>query len=145
MSAAGNRGQRPWHIDSGFTLLEMLVIVAILSLVTGIIFPSLDRAMRRQDFANSCARLELALRTARAVAIRSDVPVRFKVSADGHGFSYGAVSERLPDTTKLTGPDRDIAFFADGSAMGGTIAIADRGLMRRWSVRPSTGAIGRVR
>lgn len=144
MSATGDLGNRQNPNTSGFTLLEMLVVLAILSLIAGIIFPSVEKAMRRQTFVESAKRVELGLRAARALAIRSGAPVRFTVSRDRHALSYGEVTERLPDTTTVTLTSREITFFADGSAVGGVVAIADRTRSLQLSVRTAVGAIERI-
>lgn len=144
MSATGNRAiGRPLAM-SGFTLLEMLVVLAILALIAGLLFPSLDAALRRQDLVDSTKRVELGLRAARAMAIRTGAPVGFAASRDGHGVRYGGVSERLADTATVTLSDPEIVFFADGSARGATIDIADHARRVRIAVRTAVGAIERI-
>lgn len=144
MSGTGEAPDRVLPVVGGFTLLELLVIIGILALVSGILFPSLDRALQRQTFADTCARIELALRSARAAAIRGGVPVRVAASADRHRMAYAATVVLLPETSVVDLPEHRIAFFADGSAVGGEIRVADRGAVRRWAVHDATGTIERL-
>ncbi|WCM28031.1 prepilin-type N-terminal cleavage/methylation domain-containing protein [Sphingomonas sp. QA11] len=144
MSVAGEPVKLRLIGSDGFTLLEMLVIIAILSLIAGVIFPSVDRAMRRQAFVEAATRFEGAVRAARAQAIRSGSVVWFALSADRHGFGSRGETDFLPENIVANLPDGPLGFFADGSATGGRIAIAEDRWSRRWYVRPSTGAIERI-
>jgi general secretion pathway protein H len=140
MSAIGE----PAHPPGGFTLIEMLVVLAVLSLVLAILFPAVDKAMRGQAFAAAAYRVELGLRAARARAVGSGEPARFSAAADAHGFDAGADSERIPDTSVLSVPGSGVRFFPDGTANGGVVALRDGARERRWSVEGVTGRIERL-
>ena len=128
-------------VPCGFTLVEMLVILAILTLMASIVFPSLYKTMRRQTFVESARRVEWGLRAARAAAVAGDRAVAFEALAGGHGFRFATRDERLPEDVVLVLPARGIRFFADGSAQGGDIALAYGALRARLRV---DGTLGRV-
>lgn len=129
----------------GFTLVEVLVILAILSLMAGIVFPSVEKAMRRQSFIDSARQVELGLRSARAAAVAGGGAVRFRVARDGHGFNYAGQEHRLSDTVTIALPEKGIQFFADGSARGGEVEIADGRFRQRLAVNDALGTVERTR
>lgn len=143
MSAAGDDRADP-RPSPGFTLIEMLVVLAILGLVSGIAYPALDRALRRQAFLDACARVEAGVRSARAAALAEGRAVRVRGDADGHGFLYGDAEEPLPDAAVLRLPADGIAFYPDGSATGGDVVLRLQGLDRGWRVVRGTGRLERL-
>jgi general secretion pathway protein H len=135
MSAAGE--------PAGFTLLEMLVILAILALVSGIAFPALDKAMRRQAFQADAVRVDTVLRRARAAAIARGTSVRVRAGEGGHALAGEGAAERLAGAARVTLPAAGLAFYADGSASGGAVALRDGRLAARWRVAGATAGIAR--
>jgi general secretion pathway protein H len=141
MSEITEQHRPSFGVPCGFTLVEMLVILAILTFMASIVFPSLDKTMRRQTFVEAARRVEWGARAARAMAVAEGTPVVFAAAADGHGFRYAAHDERLPDGVTLATPARGIRFFADGSAQGGEIALSDGRFRQRLRV---DGTLGKV-
>lgn len=70
---------------SGFTLLELLVVMAIVVLVTGLVVIHVNNSDSRNTLANA-DRLSMALEGARDAAIYSGKPVAF--SSDGEGYQF---------------------------------------------------------
>ena len=129
--------------DHGFTLIEILVVLAILGVAMGLIIgrgPMRSRGLEARAAAGSLAQSFRAAR-ARAIAIDGDVqvvidPVRHVFAADGS--KPVVVSRELsmvvepaaPGQAVLRGPGstRIIRFSPDGSSSGGEVLL---GLGRR--------------
>lgn len=124
----------------GFTLFEVLVVLAIIGLLTAMIAPVLFRGMAGTQARTIAYEVAAALRQARgeAVAENADVAVMFdldrkayaveraraRVLPEGIGMElYAAAAEQLDAATG------GIRFFPDGSATGGQVTIGD-GLAR---------------
>lgn len=137
MSAAGRRRSR------GFTLVELLVVLAILALVSGIVFPAIETMAHSQAFLAASLRIDGALHACRSAALRSGTIVRFGATRDRHGFRAAGAVEQLPGNMVIAVPRGGIAFFSDGSAIGGSVTLADAARIRRWTIGAVNGAIER--
>lgn len=112
--------------ERGFTLLEMLVVLGILGLMTGIAFPALQRPYRRLA-ADTCRFAVLAdLRTARAEARRTDHAVAFAVSPDGQTYGWADQSRRLPADVRL-GESGVLVFDRNGASEGARLTLFSPG------------------
>ena len=117
MSAIGERG---------FTLLEMLVTVAVLGLIMGIGYPALGRAINHMAFVRAAADTGASLRRARAMAIKADTSVSLTLGADGRWLAGGRpLSDRLPQGVAATMEPANITFFADGTAQPTEVRLSD--------------------
>lgn len=69
----------------GFTLLELLVVVAVISIVGAIAVPAITSTSAQMRLSNSARQVERVLHTARMKAVRSDrvMRVRFNCPATG--------------------------------------------------------------
>lgn len=130
MSATGN--------TAGFTLIEMLVVLAILGLIGGLGYPRLQQAVRAQEFRTAGSGIAAALREARARAVRTARPVRFTATADGSAVGDdGGARLQLPGAVVAT--VTPIIFYPDGSSNGGSARVADGTRRLRYDIAPATG------
>jgi len=136
-SAAGSR------LDArGFTLLELLVVVAIIAIATaGVSFALRDSSATQLE--REAQRLAALLESARAQSRASGVPVRWYATEGGFHFD-GAPAESLPDSwlsdsthvvgtaTLQLGPEpiipRQEVVLASTAAPGRSLRIATDGL-----------------
>jgi prepilin-type N-terminal cleavage/methylation domain-containing protein len=118
--------------DDGFTLIEVVIAVAILGLAMSFVLPRLtgwvDRlafSMRQQQFEDALAELgSKARRTGRTVVLRSTNPMP---NSPGRNSSAPNPTEpaaiELPSAWTLT-VDPPIAFRYDGICTGGTVRLS---------------------
>ena len=122
MSATGSRG---------FTLIEMLVVLAILGLIGGLAFPRLQQASQMQAFRTAGSTLSAMLREARARALRTGTPIRVLGGA--------ARPADIPPPMTVAAPPGGIVFYGDGSSTGGTAVLEAASGRLRYDIEPATG------
>ncbi len=121
--------------DAGFTLIEILVVLAILGVVLGIMIgngPMRSRGLQARAAAGALAQ---SLRAARAQAIATDQNVSVAIDPGRHVFApdRGAVQHISPDLAMAVlppalpaqGTAKVIRFSADGSSTGGEVLLGD--------------------
>lgn len=130
---------------TGFTLIEMLVTLAVAGLIAGIAFPRVQNSMTAMEFRLGAGQVAEALRTARAEAIRTGEPVSFAI--EGRELVIGdGTPIALPASVSITaGQEAPVTFYPDGTAEPALYRIGSSGEAslreRRITVFGSTGHI----
>lgn len=111
----------------GFTLLELIVVLFVVSVSASIVVLYMSRAHEKAALRDSLRKLQSALREARDIALMERTPVEFKVDEknasyriEKNGKRHGAAVS-MPKKVELEG--RDIVFYPKGNSSGGTILI----------------------
>ena len=122
----------------GFTLVEVLVVLAVLGLMAGIVLARGPARSPRLETEAAARQVAAALRGARARAIASNAPVDVAIDlAAGSVRVAGMPARALPGGVRLAmrtvvGADGGrvglIRFAPDGSASGGRIDIGEGGV-----------------
>lgn len=146
---SGRRLPRAWR---GFTLIEMLVVLAVLGLMAGLIVARGPMRSQRLEMDAAARDIAGALRLARSRAIARDQPVTLAIDVAGHRYAMdGAQPHPLPPglAITVTAVTSDIAsstvagitFAPDGSSTGGRIELAGNGRRVQVGVDWLTGRV----
>jgi general secretion pathway protein H len=123
---------------AGFTLLEMLIVMAIIALATAVAVPILARPSDGVRLQATARDLINALRLTRAMAIARNAEIALTIDVDKRTFASTAIRTQSfgPDmTAELTfaQPEQTarsaggFRFFPDGSSSGGDVRLRLRG------------------
>jgi general secretion pathway protein H len=133
MSATGDQ------TEAGATLIEMLVVIGILGLVAGLVFPTWSSPLRRVQLYEARSALVAHLRDARADSVRSGDSVTLELSDDGRAYGWEQSRAVLPAGVGIDGEPRAITFFADGSSSGGVLRLKDAHRALTIQIDPASG------
>lgn len=139
---------------SGFTLIETLLVVALIGLLAAVMAPALLPSHSAQLRANT-AELLGALRSTRLYAMRNrrsaslevDTSRReYRVPGEKHRTLEGETRLQVTSTTEdiLSKTKAGIRFHPDGSSNGGRITLSTEGLIQHIDIEWLTGRL-RVR
>jgi prepilin-type N-terminal cleavage/methylation domain len=160
--------------NRGYTVLELVVVMALICILAAVGLPSLQTLLERQRLATTVHRLSTQLALARNSAISSRVPVSACPSLGDGGcradsdWSQGwivyrdpdqqgqppdpgsiLVQERMPATGSMTllssRGRRAVRFLADGRSAGSNLTIRICGRDRRLFAEVVVNNVGRVR
>lgn len=129
------------HDDAGFTLAEMLLVVAITAMAAGLV---VGRGLPGQPRIDKAA-VQSFVPAVRADAMRDDRIVSLAAAVDGHGFVAGDKKLDLPPghlaNSVNTAGGLAISFGPDGSSDGGLLRVRTLGAEDWLVVAPVTEAL----
>ena len=120
---------------SGFTLLELLVVLVLMGLITGMAVPLLSSGLPGAQLKASARELLAGLRQARdqAITLRQDAALTIDVQKHAFQVSGNPRVYKLPAKVKigLFVADTQVAgdvgafrFYPDGSSTGGRVTVS---------------------
>lgn len=121
--------------EDGFTLLEMVCVLAIVGLVAAVLLPNIPRQTSRSRLEAYAIEAATLLKADRNAAIRRRLEVTTQVDAGSRSVRSGASGEtvRVPEDVRFEAllPQNcnnrpvvaTISFFASGMSCGGVIAL----------------------
>jgi general secretion pathway protein H len=119
----------------GFTLLEMVCVLAIIALLAAVLLPFAPRETSRARLQAFALQTAAILKTDRNAAISRGISVATLVDAEARAIRSGASRTAilipgdvrfdavLPQTCEQRAALSTISFFANGTSCGGTIAL----------------------
>jgi general secretion pathway protein H len=121
--------------EEGFTLLEMVCVIALVAMVAAVLMPFLPRNTTRAQLQAYALEAATLLKADRDAAIRRGVDVSTLVDASSRAIRSGTTARvvlipadvrfdtLLPQTCRQHAALSTISFFGDGMSCGGTIAL----------------------
>jgi general secretion pathway protein H len=121
--------------ERGFTLLEMVCVLAIIAMLASVLLPLIPRQTSRSRLQAYALQAASLLKADRNAAIRRGSDVATIVDAGTRSIRSGTTSEMvripddvqfdalLPQTCRQHAALSTISFFANGMSCGGTIAL----------------------
>jgi prepilin-type N-terminal cleavage/methylation domain-containing protein len=115
----------PMHIrhgiKSGFTLLELMLVLAIIALIGAILVPTIDDVLERQKLRSSATKLRVRWDEARLEAMRTGQAQVFTCTLESQSFSVKPLL--------LASDEVNTADGATVMSGGGLVERADAGMM----------------
>lgn len=140
-----SRGSKP--ATAGFTLVELMVVIAVVAIMVAIAVPSFDTILQRNRMATAANEVVSALQTARMEAVRRNRRAVLCASADGRTCSGGSDWMRMVvfvDDNANSAPDAGEAIIRDvqvaRTGLGITASSPTARIWFRSDGRVSTGA-----
>jgi general secretion pathway protein H len=139
--------------QDGFTLLEVVCIVAIVSIIAAIMLPAIPRGTPRARIEAYALEAASLLKADRNAAMRRGIAIATEVDAGSRSVRSGVTGRRVrvPDdvvfdatlAARCNGSPagNSIGFFASGMSCGGTIALTRQGVGYQVRVNWLTGGV----
>jgi prepilin-type N-terminal cleavage/methylation domain-containing protein len=128
---------RPARDANGFTLIELVVVLAVLAVVTAFAVPSIRRGSEGLRLRAGAGRVASLLREARLQAVTHRRPARVVLDTNRHGaaLAWEGADEPL---RRVELPER---FRLEAASGGETLTFSPRGLVRdaRWVIEGPGG------
>ncbi|PQZ87601.1 MULTISPECIES: type II secretion system protein [Pseudomonas] len=122
----------------GFTLLEMLVVIVLISIAAGLVGFGLQQGLKAAKQRQAVGDIVAALRSTRARAIVSGQTASTVFDLQALSFQApGRPAKHWPADLQVTLHTAEqagsaVEFYADGSSTGGNLLLADG--TRRWRI-----------
>jgi general secretion pathway protein H len=116
----------------GFTLIELVLVLALLALAASATIVSVGRTSQKAIIRNEASLLQGTLRQARQASLFERMPVALLVNAESGAYSLSKGKGQLirshdvPEKLTLSGSE-EIVFFPKGDSTGGSLGLTGPG------------------
>jgi general secretion pathway protein H len=135
---------------AGFTLVELLVFIAIVAVGVAIAIPLITRPSERLGLASAARDVTAALRLTRSAAIKRNTELALVIDTERRSYQSSAVGEgrfpadidvlmKVADSEQVSPSRGGFRFFPDGSSTGGELTLSLRGRRAKVCVHWLTG------
>lgn len=126
--------------SAGFTLVELMIVLAVLSLAAALALPYFAKGRERAALGGATQVVRAALHDARAAAIAEDREVTFAGGVNGYRIDGArqAFAAAAGLVVEIRGGSR-ISFFPSGGSSGGRVVVRDGAARRDIDVEALTG------
>lgn len=138
ISLAGSKNSYPRFCEklSGFTLIEVLIVLAIIGLSSAIIFPAMGKGKPQIEIDSAVRKMTSVLKLCRSEAIAKSKEAVFTLEIDKNRYScdhskaqyyyFSDIRTKFTTTSKGVMADKlagKLFFYPDGSSSGGEISL----------------------
>ncbi len=128
----------------GFSLLELIMVLAVLGIMAGVVAPATGRFLDRLSFRQQTAALVAGTRYARLMAVGKGRPVAMRFDAQAKSLSFsGAVAEKkeveLSEGSVFELRPETLVFYPDGLATPGRMVSRSGHRSQEFRIDPLTG------
>ncbi len=132
--------------SSGFTLVELLVVLAIAALIIGVAVPAFTRFGARNELAAAARQLAADIAATRRHAYETNSLAEMTFDAEKGSYVFAGVTRHLPVAMAVEPHDGDnkitTYFYADGSADPLRLTLKKQGRETFLSINWLTGQPG---
>ncbi|HET9047431.1 MAG TPA: GspH/FimT family pseudopilin [Chiayiivirga sp.] len=125
----------------GFTLVELIITIAVASIILAIAIPSFRSMMSANNVTNTYNDLLAALRTARAEAVTRNAPIRVKATTSSWNGGWDVLTAN--NTAVRSYPARDAQYAVTPNPTVTEVSFDGRGALAAqacFEVKDSSGA-----
>lgn len=142
---------RKFHHHSGFSLVEMMIVLALIGLFAAISLPYNSGAADRTRLLSVSRALAARFTASRAQAVFENAPLRLQIDPSTRNIvdATGRMLEAIPSdfTIAITSAQEEsiagesaIIFFADGGSTGGSVLLSKGSISTAIKVNWLSGA-----
>ena len=120
-----------WHTSRGFNLVEMVVVIAIISILASVSVPSFTGMITKSKAQSAASDLHMALMKTRSEAVKRNTNATLAITADGNGWTITAGGNVLESYTVSGGVsisgDAPVTYNSSGRA--GVVSFGIKAVM----------------